>query len=191
MGFEVCSLVENKKEDEEKGRIYDEVIQWINENEAHFKKECKKLYDPENLDRIKRFANAPIDYIEERIELNKEVLKSYHKLHHSILLAGLTGLFAILLSQSIIEFFRTFQARYLALLILLGIGSFIAVKNHLSYRILKWIGLLKVIRDAEIEIYYLSKIKEYRNSMKCPKCGQRIPKDSNFCNKCGTKISDN
>lgn len=181
-------MTENKKENEEKERIYNEVLKWIKENEAQFKRNCKELYDKENLERIKRFANAPIDYIEERIELNKEVLKSYHKLHHSILLAGLTGLFTILISQSVIEFFRTFQIKYLVLLILIGVCLIIAVKVHLSFLILRWTGLLRVIRDSEIEIYYLSKIKEYRNSIKCPNCGKRIPKDSKFCNNCGNEV---
>ena len=147
---------------EEKERIYNEVLEWINENDAHFKRKGKILYDEENLERIKRFANAPMEYINERIELNKEVSKSYHKLHQSILLAGLTGLFALLLSQSIIEFFRTFQISYLVLIVLILIGSVISVKIHLTSLILRWVGLLKVIRDSEIEVYYLSKIKEYR-----------------------------
>jgi len=58
-------LIENNKENEEKERIYKEVRKWINENAAQFKRNGKELYDPENLKRIKRFANAPIDYIEE------------------------------------------------------------------------------------------------------------------------------
>lgn len=147
---------------EEKERIYNEVLEWINENDVHFKRNGKILYDKENLERIKRFANAPMEYINERIELNKEVSKSYHKLHQSILLAGLTGLFALLLSQSIIEFFKTFQISYLVLIVLILIGSVISVKIHLTSLILRWVGLLKVIRDSEIEVYYLSKIKEYR-----------------------------
>ena len=179
-------LRENKNlQNYEKERIYDEVLEWIKENDAHFKKNGKILYDEENLERIKRFANTPMAYIDERIELNKEVSKSHHKLYHSILLAGLTGFLAILSSQSIIEFFKTFELKYLVLLFLLGIGSIIAVKIHLTYLVLKWIGLLKVIRDSEIEVYYLSKIKEYRKSIRCSGCGKRIPKDSEFCYHCG------
>jgi len=181
-------LRKNKGENEEIDHIYKEVLEWIKKNDAQFKRNCKELYDKENLERIKRFANAPIDYIEERIKLNKEVLKSYHKLHHSILLAGLTGLFTILISQSVIEFFKTFQIRYLVFLAFLGICLFISMKVHLSFLILRWSGLLRVIRDSEIEIYYLSKIKEYRNSIKCPKCNEIIPKDSIFCNHCGNKL---
>lgn len=149
-------------EKEEKERIYNEVLEWINKNPTHFKRNCKPLYDEDNLKRIRRFDNAPIDYINERIELNKEVSKSYHKFHQSIILAGVTGVFAFLLSKSIIEFFETSQISYLVLIILILIGSVIGVKIHITLLVLRWIGLLKVIRDAEIEVYYLSKIKEYR-----------------------------
>jgi len=148
--------------EEEKERIYNEVLEWINENDAHFKRKGKILYDKENLERIKRFANAPMQYIDERIELNKKVSESYHKLHHSILLAGITGFVAILLSQSIMKFLETSQLWYLVPIFLLAIGSLIAMKIRLSHILLRRMGLLRVIRDAEIEIYYLSKIKESR-----------------------------
>lgn len=153
-------LIMPKKE--EKERIYKEVLKWIEENDAHFKRNGKLLYDKENLERIKRFANAPMEYIDERIELNKKVSESYHKLYQSILLAGFTGFFAILLSQSILSFVSTLEIKYLVVISLLVIGSIIAVVVHPTPLILRWIGLLKVIRDSEIEVYYLSKIKEYR-----------------------------
>lgn len=159
----------------EKKSIYNEVLKWIEENEAHFKKNCKILYDKENLERIKRFTNAPMEYIDERIELNKKVSESYHKFYQSILLAGFTGFFAILLSQSIVSFVDTLEIKsivplvfthidfkYLAVILILLIGTIIAIKIRITPHILRWIGLLKVIRDSEIEIYYLSKIKEYR-----------------------------
>jgi hypothetical protein len=151
-------------QDEESGRIYKEVIDWIEEYPEHFGKKGEELYDTKNLERIRRFANAPRGYIDERIELNKDVTKNYHKLQHSIILAGFTGFFAILLTQSIMEFFKTYQLQYLILWVWLACGAIIAMKTHLSYLVLKWIGLEKVIRDSEIEIYYLSKIKEHRKS---------------------------
>ena len=89
--------------EEEKKRIHEEVVNWINENDAHFKENCKILYDKENLERIKRFADAPIEYIDERLEANKEISKSYYKFHHSILLAGFTAFYAVLLTQAIIS----------------------------------------------------------------------------------------
>jgi len=89
--------------EEEKKRIHEEVVNWINENDAHFKENCKILYDKENLERIKRFADAPIEYIDERLEANKEISKSYYKFYHSILLAGFTAFYAVLLTQAIIS----------------------------------------------------------------------------------------
>jgi len=151
---------------EEKARIYNEVDEWIKANDAHFKRKGKILYDEENLERIKRFANAPMDYIDERIELNRKVSESYHKLYHSILLAGFTGFFAILLSQSIISLVDTFDIKYLGIIVILVVGAIIVAKVRITPHILRWIGLLKVIRDSEIEIYYLSKIKEYRKKRK-------------------------
>jgi hypothetical protein len=148
--------------DEEKENIYNEVLKWINENDAHFKRNCKPLYDKENLERIKRFANAPMDYIDERIESNKKALESSHKLYLSILLAVFTGFVAILFTQSITSYVNTLNIKYLVVPALLLIGSFLALKMHLTPHILRGIGLLRVIRDSEIEIYYLSKIKEHR-----------------------------
>jgi len=196
-------LAENKKENDEKVRIYNEVLKWIHDNDAHFKRNCKKLYDLKNLERIKRFANAPIDYIEERIELNKEVLKSYHKLHQTILFTILSGFYfyvLILLIQSclmpllsrftIYDFILLMIKGELAIwsLIIWGCIGLIILWGARNGRILKYSGLLKVILDSEIEIYYLSKIKEYRNSIKCPNCGKRIPKDTIFCDQCGNEI---
>ena len=89
--------------EEEKKRIHEEVVNWINENDAHFKENCKILYDKENLERIKRFADAPIEYIDERLEANKEISKSYYKFYHNILLAGFTAFYAVLLTQAIIS----------------------------------------------------------------------------------------
>lgn len=149
----------------EETEIYNEVIEWVNVNDAHFKRNCKPLYDEENLKRIRRFANTPIEYINERFELNKKVSEAYHKLHHSILLAGITGVFVILLSKSIIEFVKTLQFKYFVLLILTVIGLMIVKKIHLGYLVLRWSGLLRVIRDSEIEIYYLSKIKVNREKI--------------------------
>lgn len=155
---------QNRKDEETE--IYNEVEKWIKENDAEFKRNGKELYDPKNLQRIKRFANAPMDYIDERIELNKKVSQDYHKLHHSILLAGITGFVAILLTQSIMKFLETSQIWYLVLLISLIIGSLVAMKIRLSHILLRRMGLLRVILDSEIEIYYLSKIKENRNKEK-------------------------
>jgi len=74
-------------------------------------------------------------------------------------------------------------------LIIIGIIA-IALQYYMkiSFHFLRCIGLLRVIRDSEIEIYYLSKIKEYRSSIKCPNCGKRIPKDSIFCDQCGYEV---
>lgn len=160
---------------EEKERIHNKVREWIKDNDAHFKRNGKILYDEENLKRIKRFANAPIDYIDERIQLNKKVSESYHKFYQSIVLAGFTGFFAILLSHYIISLVDTLEVtsiiplvvtyidvKSLVAILILLIGTIIAIKTHITYLILRWIGLLKVMLDSEIEIYYLSKIKEYR-----------------------------
>ena len=158
--------VKNNKELE---LLHSQVLDWIDLNEAQFERNGKKLYDEENLVRIQRFANAPLGYLTERIELNKEVLKSYHKLHHTILLAGFTGFYAIILSQSILKIAETeiFLERlyYLALILSLLIGALIAIRIKFTSHILRGIGLLRVIRDSEIEIYYLTKIIEGR----CPK----------------------
>ena len=156
---------EQKKKDEET-EIYNEVIEWIEKNDAHFKRNCKILYDSKNLERIKRFANAPMDYIDERIALNKKVSESYHKLYQSILLAGFTGLIVVLFSQSVVSFAKseiTFLS-FVIILIFIGSISIIAAMEKTSF--LRLIGLLKVIRDSEIEIYYLSKIKEHRKKEK-------------------------
>lgn len=180
-----------KTEKTEEKKWFDKLVddsKWINDNSDHFKENGEILYDEDNLKRIKRFADAPMQYIDERIELNKGVSKNYHKFHHSILLAGITGFFAVLLSQSVIGFFETFHVRFLILIILLVIGSVIAMKIHLTYLILKWIGLLRVIRDSEIEVYYLSKTKEYRKSIECSTCHKRVPKGSVFCRHCGNEL---
>jgi len=153
---------EQKGKDEETV-IHEQVVEWVKNHDAHFKRNCKPLYDEANLEkRIKRFANAPIDYIDERIALNKKVSENYHKFHHSILLAGITAFITILLAQVLMKFLETSELWYLGLLISLIIGSVVATKIRPSYTLLRWMGLLRVIRDSEIEIYYLSKIKENR-----------------------------
>lgn len=157
--------------------LLEEVKDWIEDNKAHFYENCKELYDEDNLERIKRFADSPLEYLKERMELNKEVLKNYHKLHHSILLAGITGFYLLIVTN----FIKTLMENYqnvtintivldlrnipiinICVFIVLLVGPIIAIKIHLTYQILKWIGLLRVIRDAEIEVYYISKIMEAR-----------------------------
>jgi len=160
-----------KLSDEEKERLHEEVIEWIEENDAHFKRNCEKLYDEKNLDRIKRFASAPKDYIDERIELNKEVSRNYHKMHTTILLAGFTGFYAVLLSSSITVPANTTEITlnthlHIVIVAILVAGALLAPRIRLTYRLMKMVGLLKVILDSEIEIYYLSKIKEHREKVK-------------------------
>jgi len=76
----------------------------------------------------------------------------------------------------------------LGILLLIGIIAVVLqICGHLTAYILKGTGLQRVIRDSEIEIYYLSLIKEKRK-IKCLKCGQEIPKSSKFCNNCGSEI---
>jgi hypothetical protein len=197
-------LLENKERTDEKEWFYKLIDdrKWIKEHDAHFKRNCKELYDLENFERMKRFANAPMDYIDERIELNKDVTKGYHKLHTSILLTGLLGFYLFLLGQTLTSFLNTFKITSVnstyqisnidipisVFLLILFIVPFIAIKINLKFRIMRWIGLLTVIRDSEIEIYYLAKIKEYRNSIECPKCHERVPKDSDVCYYCGKKL---
>lgn len=185
--------------------ILEEVKKWVNGNKAHFYHNCKPLYDKENFDRIERFVDAPTDYLDERIDLNKEVSKNYHKFHSSILLAGFTGFYFILLSNvlsnliekygnvDIIYLITNFKLSYISnfdvvSLIILLFLPFVAVLLNLKYVILKKSGLLKVIRDSEIEIYYLSKIKVSRENLICSHCNKEIPMQSIFCNKCGIKI---
>ena len=148
-------------------KILGQIIDWVEDNDAQFVKNGEKLYDEENLKRITRFAYAPLEYLDERIELNKAVLKDYHKLHQSILIAGFTGFYAIVFSQSILELVKTTEItqttyNYVALIILLLISAYVATRIRLTSKILKYTGLLRVIRDSEIEIYYLTKIKEHR-----------------------------
>jgi len=146
--------------------VYLKVIEWIADNDSHFKENEKPLYDEKNLERIKRFANAPIDYIDERIELNEKVSENYHKIHTSILLAGVTGFFGYLLSNSMINMANATDyiikqknmLLFFSVFLLMGFALLLNIKMH----ILKSTGLLRVIRDSEIEIYYLSKIKEHR-----------------------------
>jgi hypothetical protein len=156
-------------EEFEKNELYQEVINWIIENDTQFLENKQKLYDERNLQRIKRYAGTPNEYIEERMELNKDVLKNYHKLHHTIILAGFTGFYALILSQTILNFIESttvthFSWKYFIMILLLVLGALIAVKIRFTYLILKWTGLLKVIRDSEIEVFYLSKIKQSRES---------------------------
>lgn len=192
--------VNNKSNKIDEEKLLCEVEKWTEEHPYHFGKKDKVFYDRENLYRIKRFAGAPIGYIEERIELNKEVSKGYHKLHLNILLAGFTGLYVYLLARSIVSITEisnickmTFSnfANIILFIILIS-GGVIAViwqyYGHLTAKILKWIGILRVIRDSEIEIYYLSLIKENRNKIRCLKCNLEIPKGSKFCNNCGYEI---
>lgn len=185
--------------------ILKEVEKWVNGNKAQFYPKCMPLHDKANFDRIKRFVDAPTEYIDERIELNKEVSKNYHKLHSSILLAGFTGFYFILLSNvlsnliekygnvDLIYLITNFKLSYISnldvvSLIFLLFLPFIAVLLNFKYVILKKSGLLKVIRDSEIEIYYLSKIKASREKIICSHCNREIPKQSIYCNKCGVKI---
>jgi hypothetical protein len=148
------------------------------DNDAHFKRNGKILYDKENLEKIKRFANAPMGYINERIELNNKVSESYHKFYESIVLAGFTGFFAILLSHYIISLVDTLEIpsiiplvvtyidfKSLAAIVILLTGTIIAIKIRITHLILRWIGLLKDMLDSEIQIYYLSKMKEYRSEI--------------------------
>lgn len=161
--------------EEEKERIHKEVVKWINENDTRFKENCKILYDKENLEKIKRFAGAPIEYIDERLEANKEISKSYHKIHQSILLAGFTAFYAVLLTQAVISLVTeivtasTITPTFILYIIYIGvlIGSALLVPRfHFTFKLMKLVGLLRVILDSEIEIYYLSKIKEYRKTEK-------------------------
>lgn len=53
-------------------------------------------------------------------------------------------------------------------LLLVSIGIILIMLHNfikLSSRFLRLIGLLRVIRDSEIEIYYLSLIKKHRKSI--------------------------
>lgn len=145
-----------------------DVKQWIEDNPAQFKPNSGINYDCENLKRIRRFADSPVEYLIERIELNKAVLKDYHKLHHTILMAGITGFYAIVISQlslSILEKWTTdtnnaeFQ---LLILVYIILSAIFVVLGGLPTLVLKWSGLLRRIRDSEIEIYYLSKLLESR-----------------------------
>jgi len=132
-----------------------------NQHPKQFGEKGKELYNKDNLDRIKRFADAPVDYIEERIELNKEVLRNYHKLHQSILLALLTSFYFSLLVLSLS------QGKYSLSLILIIIGIMaipLQYYKNISFHFMRLIGLLRVIRDSEIEVYYLSMIKKNRMS---------------------------
>ncbi len=157
--------------EEEKERIHKEVVEWIDDNNAHFKENCKELYDKDNLDRIKRFAGAPIEYIDERLEANKGVSKSYHKFHLSILLAGLTAFYAVLLTQIIMSLLYApaitlqFIKEFIVLVVLI-VSALVLPRFRIAYRLMKLVGLLRVIRDSEIEVYYLTKIKEYRKPKK-------------------------
>lgn len=104
-------MTENNEENVERERLYKKVIDWIENNHAQFGKCGQEFYDPDNLERIRRFAKAPMEYIDERIELNKEVSKGYHKLHTTILLAGFTGIYSSLIVYSftqaiMIHFFK-------------------------------------------------------------------------------------
>lgn len=155
--------------EEEKEKIHKEVVEWIDKNDKRFKENCKNLYDKDNLEKIKRFAGAPIEYINERLEMNKEVAKSYHKIHQSILLAGLTAFYAVLLTQIILSIVNASEITYnfylnISLLMFLIIAALLAPRFRLTYKLMKFVGLLRVILDSEIEVYYLSKIKEYRES---------------------------
>jgi len=174
---------------------------WRGDNPDHFKPEGKILYDEKNLKRIKRFADAPLGYIEERIELNKEVSKNYHKLHHSILLAGITGFYILILYQFVVSFIEVIPlintpemsihnfGKPLSLLAVLIISPLIVRAVHFTYHVLEWTGLLKVIRDSEIEVYYLTRIKEHRKLLECSKCGEKTPKESKFCMHCGQEMT--
>jgi len=139
--------------------MINEVRKWIEKHPKQFGEKGKELYNKDNLDRIKRFADAPVDYIEERIELNKEVLRNYHKLHQSILLALLTSFYFSLLVLSLS------QGKYSLSLILIIIGIMaipLQYYKDISFHFMRLIGLLRVIRDSEIEVYYLSMIKKNR-----------------------------
>lgn len=165
-----CSIM---TKEEEKERLHNEVLDWIKDNSAQFKPNGKIVYDKENLERIKRFACAPIEYIDERIELNKEVSKNYHKFYTTIILAGFTAFYAVLLTDTILSLVNISEITNVVyvkafLLIALLVGACLAPKFRLTFKLMKFIGLLRVIRDAEIEVYYLSKIKEYRESKKKP-----------------------
>lgn len=172
--------------EEEKGKLYKEVLEWIEDNSAQFKKNGKILYDKNNLERIKRFAGAPLEYINERLEINKKVLESYHKLYQTILLAVFSSFFLLSLYELFIkpifsqvsldlvlspkiEIIRNIQPTIVFSilgLVLWLVFWYSVLKLIKGARFLKLTGLLKVIRDSEIEVYYLSKIKEYRESLK-------------------------
>lgn len=172
--------------EEEKGKLYKEVLEWIEDNSAQFKKNGKILYDKNNLERIKRFAGAPLEYINERLEINKKVLESYHKLYQTILLAVFSSFFLLSLYELFIkpifsqvsldlvlspkiEIIRNIQPTIVFSilgLVLWLVFWYSVLKLIKGAWFLKLTGLLKVIRDSEIEVYYLSKIKEYRESLK-------------------------
>lgn len=147
---------------------YKEVITWIKSNPSHFGDSKNPIYDPDNLKRIKRFANSPLEYLDERIELNKKVSENYHKIHTSILTAVASGFYGYLLTTAITNVVNTNDQSILqnnVMFIIILLASLVMAKLLKAQTIMfKLTGLLRVVRDSEIEIYYLTKIKENRKS---------------------------
>jgi len=167
-------------------QLFSEVQNWICVNKKHFYDDkCNPIHDEENLERIKRFADSPCEYLKERLELNKDVSKNYHKLHHSMLLAGTSGFYLLIVSSfvkylldkygasTLLSFrFSFWSIPIIEGLVIAGLilGPIIAVKIRLTTKLLSWLGLLRVIRDSEIEVYYISKILEARKNAKNESC---------------------
>lgn len=147
---------------------------WVKTHTSQFGTVDRPYYDVTNMERIKRFKDAPDDYIDERIELNKEVLKNYHTFYQKMLLIGFEGVYIYLLVHSAYTFFSnpnstmTLQDRnFVVFCWILAVGLLLMILQyfwHLSFTFFKTIGLLRVIRDSEIEIYYLSLIRKDRKT---------------------------
>jgi len=166
--------------------VQHQVRNWIENTKGdHFKENCKPLYDEKNLERLKRYHNSNEEYLLKRMDLNEEVLKKYHTLYYTILTAFTTGFILFLSSQlllkgltgeitSIINELNIIKIFFLALMVI-SLGSGFSVIFSLKVRrfLLKRSGLLNVLHDTEIEIYYISKIFEYRKKQKDKKMADK------------------
>lgn len=163
----------------EKKILSDVKKDWIDEYPKKFYR-CGKpekgqgLYDVENLERIQRFAGAPDEYIKERIELNKEVSKNYHKIYTSILITVILGTGILTLKDTITNIGKliveekwitegtlSWAGWYYVIIITLVLVALFMI-NWKKTTLLRWTGLYKVIIDSEIEIYVLTKIQQER-----------------------------